>query len=82
MLDFKTNQKLKEFAESVAQEMNDSVLNEKQFTIPKTEIKLFLVRNNTDEAEAYNKIPGAFLGASLDHKGETFLVFRTLKATS
>jgi hypothetical protein len=74
------NPQLKELAEDVAKSMVSNSEIQKEFTVPNTQIKLYLVLAETAEAEKYNDIPGAFLGKSVQCDDKTFLIFRTLKS--
>ena len=78
MFDFKTNEKTRGVLADMAEAMNAEKIDEKEFTFPNTEIKLFLIRGGTPRAAELNEIKGAFLGSSIEHGGETFLVFRTI----
>lgn len=80
MVDIKNTNVLVEAATAVATEIiqtNDK--NEKDFLIPGTQIKLFVVIADSPRADVLNKIPGAFLGIHFSHKGKEFLIFRRNK---
>ena len=79
MMELKTTKPFQDVLQKIAAEMNLEKADEKQFSIPDTEIKLYLIRAETERAKELNQIPGAFLGSSIVHEGETFLVFRTTK---
>ena len=79
MINIKINENLKQLAEQVAEEMLNQDLVEKELLVPGTEIKLFLVKDNTDRAIELNEIPGSFLGVSINYKNRDFLIFRTTK---
>ena len=82
MIDIRTNPKIKESAQLVAEQMIQNNLDEKELIIPNTGIKLFLVRDDTEKVKKLNLTPGAFLGISFEFKGIKFLVFRTNKTAN
>lgn len=73
------SEQLKKAAEAVAEEMLKDGLDEKEFFIPNTKVKLFLVVEGTNAAEEFNSVPGSFFGSSFTVGGKNFLVFRTKK---
>lgn len=66
-------------AKAAADLMEKDSLDIKEFTIPNTSIKLFLVKDGTQKAKELNEIKGSFLGMSYEFDEKVFLVFRTNK---